>query len=226
MFDDLPHISSIKDAKNNLLVNKRSLSNNVPDIDVQDMLVQSNIKQNIDDDDGDDGVHWLWGSVRRIRRSLDKFLGTDTSVPSQHIDDSAIEINNNNKKVHRTKKDHHNTHGLGNKKNSTGHKLRKANKHGKKQISGNKQRGDRTAVKLKRNQNKLNRPKRQHDDDNGDEAYEDDNEDGEEEELNNEINGSGGQHLPSSPYYDNEIDGNQKLEKLCKLLIVIVINFH
>lgn len=60
----------------------------------------------------------------------------------------------------------------------------------------------------------MNRPKRQHDE-NGD-VYDDDEEDDEINNEINEINGSGGLHLPT--FDDNEIDANQKLEKLCKHL--------
>lgn len=194
-------------------------------MDVQDMLVQSNANNNDDNEN-----HWLWNSVRRIRRSLDKFLGTDSSststdlnAPSQHIDSQSELNNNNNKKVRKIKKDHKIHGGSGNRRNMTGHKLHKANKHGKKHIApGNKQHNN-GGGKLKKNRNKMHRMKRQHLDGNGDAYPDDDEEEDDEDELNNEINehneingSGGGHHIPSSPFYDNEIDANQKLEKLCK----------
>lgn len=53
--------------KNAHSINRRSISNDEGDIDVEEL-------RNIDDSD----EHWLWGSVKRIRRSIDKLLGTES----------------------------------------------------------------------------------------------------------------------------------------------------
>lgn len=54
-------------------INRRSTSNDERDSDVEELM-------NIDDSD----EHWLWGSVKRIRRSIDKLLGTEK--PSEASD--------------------------------------------------------------------------------------------------------------------------------------------
>lgn len=53
--------------KNAHSINRRSISTDKRDIDVEELM-------NSDDSD----EHWLWGSVKRIRRSIDKLLGTES----------------------------------------------------------------------------------------------------------------------------------------------------
>lgn len=67
VFDDLTDENVHVPFKNVRSTYKRSVSDeNERDIDVEDLM-------NIDDN----GEHWLWGPVKRIRRSIDKLLGTD-----------------------------------------------------------------------------------------------------------------------------------------------------
>lgn len=68
VFDDLLDDNVHAPLKNAHSVNnKRSISDeNERDIDVEELMHT---------DDSDE--HWLWGSVKRIRRSIDKLLGTE-----------------------------------------------------------------------------------------------------------------------------------------------------
>lgn len=52
--------------KNAHSISKRDISNDEGDIDVEELM-----------NSDDSGEHWLWGSVKRIRRSIDKLLGTE-----------------------------------------------------------------------------------------------------------------------------------------------------
>lgn len=66
VFEDHPNENIYTSFKNAHSTNKRSISNNDRDIEVEELM-------NIDDSD----EHWLWGSMKRIRRSIDKLLGTE-----------------------------------------------------------------------------------------------------------------------------------------------------
>lgn len=65
VFEDHPNDNIHTPFKNAHSTNKRSISNN-RDIEVEELM-------NVDDSD----EHWLWGSMKRIRRSIDKLLGTE-----------------------------------------------------------------------------------------------------------------------------------------------------
>lgn len=66
MFDDLLD-DNYAPTKNAHSINKRSISGDTErDIDVEELM-----STNSDE-------HWLWGSVKRIRRSIDKLLGTES----------------------------------------------------------------------------------------------------------------------------------------------------
>lgn len=66
VFEDHPYENVHTPLKNAHSINRRSISNDERDSDVEELM-------NIDDSD----EHWLWGSVKRIRRSIDKLLGTE-----------------------------------------------------------------------------------------------------------------------------------------------------
>lgn len=66
VFDDLLDDNVHVQTKNAHSINKRSISGEEErDIDVEELM-----STNSDE-------HWLWGSVKRIRRSIDKLLGTE-----------------------------------------------------------------------------------------------------------------------------------------------------
>lgn len=67
VFEDHPDDNVHTPFKSALSINKRSISNEERDIDVEE-LMSSN----------DSDEHWLWGQVKRIRRSIDKLLGTES----------------------------------------------------------------------------------------------------------------------------------------------------
>lgn len=65
VFDDLVDENVHTPSKNAHSVNKRSSTDER----------HTNVADLMDIEDSDD--HWLWGSVKRIRRSIDKLLGTE-----------------------------------------------------------------------------------------------------------------------------------------------------
>ncbi|XP_037037177.1 basement membrane-specific heparan sulfate proteoglycan core protein isoform X11 [Bradysia coprophila] len=66
VFDDLLDDNVHVPSKNAHSINKRS----IPDEGERDIDVEELMSTNSDE-------HWLWGSVKRIRRSIDKLLGTE-----------------------------------------------------------------------------------------------------------------------------------------------------
>lgn len=67
VFDDLLDDGVNAPSKSAHSINKRSIAD---DVDERDIDVEELMNKNSDE-------NWLWGSVKRIRRSIDKFLGTE-----------------------------------------------------------------------------------------------------------------------------------------------------
>lgn len=96
IFEDIEEQHS--DKHNINLVSKRSISDvNVPENDVQDIL----------SDSGDDS-HWIWGSVKRLKRSIDQMLQSDEDS-HKHVKRMASNDKINAEKPKKKKKYHKQT---------------------------------------------------------------------------------------------------------------------
>lgn len=116
------------------------------DSDVQDVLTDTH------------DSHWLWGSVKRIRRSLDQLMGSD-SPPA-----AVAQKSDEPKKVRKLKK-------TGNT-----NKLHKGKKHGKRAKHSEGQKLNRSHKNELKNRPLIGRPKRQQDDDYNDTEGDDEDE--------------------------------------------------
>lgn len=91
VFEDLLDEDVHTPFKNAHSLNKRSISSDEGDIDVEELF-------NIDES----GEHWLWGSMKRIRRSIDKLLGTEN--PSEVSESTERQPNHMKKQVPKHRK--------------------------------------------------------------------------------------------------------------------------
>lgn len=137
-------VNSLKDEQGSLSRRERLAVEEAEDADVQDILTNDS--------------HWLWGSVKRIRRSLDQLMGSDT--PSEVLAQKTEE----SKKARKLKK------------TGTTNKLHKGKKHGKRAKNHDGQKLNRSQKNELRNRPLIGRPKRQQDDEYGDTEVDDDDE--------------------------------------------------
>lgn len=174
------------------------------DSDVQDLLGAA-------DDDDDKPNHWLWGSVHRIRRSLNRLIGTDDDLTVAPKRPNAAEKLNRKKSILERQK---------------AKEKMALKKEAKKQLNETGK-----SKKLKGRRTYANRLKRQ-DEDEGD-AYEDD-------ENDDADNGSGENDINTN-VYNSDSNGSvtetespnvqttdmDRPERLCKnYFLQIIVKFH
>lgn len=176
VFDDMPMTVDRESETRVLGKRKRGVDDHFEDAsDAEDFLVNSlrgdqellsrhermaveeaEDAQDVEDVLNDDS-HWLWGSVRRIRRGLDQLMGSD--VPSVAAAQQSVEP----KKARKLKK------------TITKNKLHKDKKHGKQAQNSEEHKLNRSRKADLMNRPLIGRPKRQQDDEYAD-SDDDDNE--------------------------------------------------